>query len=540
MRAWLVLLHYRWRARRGGDSPLSGSIGQLGAYALPFFALQNLALASLALYALFGLTAPALRPVLLTLSAYALTFGAMVLTLAAGANAVLGKVYEAPHLPLVMSWPIPPGAIYAAGFFDALGACLGVLAGFIAPVWVALGLAARTGWGFVMIGLAGLLAEVLLGAAVIGLAFCVVLRHVRTARLRSILIGAMLAGLVALVFGLQILSVQVLNNGWRTMAASLANTLSRGGLFPHGLAARAALAASLGRIGSGLGALGCLCGMAIMLTIATLCLGGRTFQICWSNAQETSSAKARASAGARRGGRLPASLAVMAKDWRILLREPLFWVNITIYFLIVSFYAWAVAKNAVIAGATDPAMRASHLFFVALFATGWLAQAGAMAVSREGHAWWIVQAAPVQVLQLLVAKLLLEVTGLVALFLPALMVIRGAGLPLPEPVCSIPLLAGLILALCATGLVADLILPDFTLRLDIKMSGAHGGGKLKVLLAMIAGFAATGLTGATFVLGQALMSAFAAALLVLAEGILLMVTAVAIGGWLMRRVLVMS
>jgi len=509
----------------------------LAVYGFALFVLQNLALSWLILSVVFGLLSPGSRQVLLCLLTHGLAATAMALALMAAANTALGSIYEAPYLSVVLAWPIGAGPLYAAGFADALAAGLAAVAGLIAPVWVGLGLASRSPWQFATVGLAGLAAEALLGTTLAALSLCAVLRLVDAVRLRRFFIVVLLAGLVSMVLLLQGVVVQAMGHGWRPALVNLQDLAGRAGWLPHGLAARSALAAASGQARYGAFLLGWLWVLTLVLAATALLVGARTYQTCWSRAQEVPATKGRLNMRLRPNGTAWPGWALVAKDWRILLREPLFLANFLIFLLTVASYAWAVGRNATVAAATGPAVQASHFFVISFLTAGWLAQAGAMAVSREGLAWWQIQAAPLAPGQVIQAKLLLGASGLLLFFALALAAIEAVGLSLPAPGISLALLGGLVAGLDAAGLLADLVLPDFTIKLDVRMSGAHAGGKTKIVLAIVACLGVTAGMAVTFVLVQARAGPLPAALLVLGEGLAMLLATCLLGERLLRRAL---
>ncbi len=538
MTDFLILLRYRWLAwRRGGRRAGARPPAHLSLYALLLLLLQNLALASLILFVLFSVTAPGAHETLLSLVAHGLAIGALLLALTTAIHTGLGELYEAPCLEVLLSWPLDTAVLYAAGFSQVFLVGAGGAAGFIVPAWVALGLASRAGWGFILAGCGGLLAEVLLGSALACLALSLVLRYFGAARLRRAFIGALLTGLVVSILLVQIAAARLIDQAWSPALTGLSATLRGHGWLPYGLVVRASLAVRASRLGGCLALLGLLWGFASLTAIVCLRVGGHSYQTCWSRAHDAGAGRARYVLRSRPAGRPWRVTALFAKDWMTLLREPLFAVNTVVFLLMVSFYAWGVARNKSLAAVISPMIEAMHLFMVAFFATGWLGQAGAMAVSREGHSWWQLQVAPLTPSVVVRAKLLFGATGLLAYFAAAWAALLSAGVRLPGIAVSLALLGGMIGALCAAGLLADLVLPDFSLRIDLSMSGAHSGGKTKVFLAVVASFLVTAGMSVVFGLAQTAAGPLAAALLVLVLGVAALGLAFALGKHIVRGLL---
>lgn len=538
MREFLILLHYRFLAYRHGAAGARRSLARVGLLGYACFILFNLALSALVFSVLLPAVEPRFREVLLSLLAQGLSLGAAAIALSVAGNTALAGLYEAPHLALLLAQPVGTWAVHLAGMADVAAAALGLVFGLIAPAWVALGLASGSDPGFISVGLTGLALETLLCAAGVSLALGLILCRVRAAWLRRAMVAALVAGMAALVLALEAAGIGMLRLGVPALMLRAHRVMDAFSFLPHGLAAGAALAARGGG-GAWLPRLGLLFVLTAGVSAAATIIGGRIYLAGWSNAQETGARAAgpRAAAGARKGRPRPL-LAMLAKDWLILAREPLFWADLLVFVLGISFYAWSAGRNPEFAKGADPALQAFHFFFASFFVIGWLALAGGMAISREGSSWWRVQAFPLSGRSLATAKLWFGATGAGAFLCQAWAVFALAGLALPPPGISLVILAGITAAFTGAGLLADLALPDFTLRLGIKMSGAHGGGKAKIVLAMAAGLAVSFATGITYLLASFAAGPLAAAALVLLEGCAVLALAAAFGGVLLDRLLV--
>ena len=538
MRELMVLIRYRligwWH---GEKNPAKRALNRLGIFGFLVFALGNLAASAVLFNLLFAMVSLDIRAALLEFCAQSLALTALLMATGVATNAALSSLYESPILCQVFAWPISPRVLYASGFLDIALSGTGAVAAVCVPAWVGLGFAVKASWGFFAVGLAGLIFLSLLASAAVCLILSFLLHLVNAARLRQILLSLVLVALVGLVVLIQIMGMRVLSQGWGNTLTGLNQAINFWRWLPNGLVARSALSALAGQVAASLSALGSqllICAGGILVAVW---YGGRTYLICWTKAQEVRGGL-RFSALYRNPGRGRPIAAVVGKDWTLMARDPIFWTNFIFFLLCLFFYTWSLKQNSSLMNNARSSLEHLHFFLVSFLSTSWLALAGAMAVSREGSAWWLTQTAPLDVKQILVAKLCFGASGMLLFFLLAELVFTAAGIFLPNLAETSLIIFGLTGIMAGAGITADLILPDFTLHLGIVTGGAHSGGKLKIVFAMLASFGGTGLAAATFYLGRFLIGTLGACIAVGLEGLVILGAAFLMGQPMLRKVMV--
>jgi ABC-2 type transport system permease protein len=404
----------------------------------------------------------------------------------------LSTFFLSEDLRLLLATPIPPERLFHSRFARTVGQSGWMVAAFLMPVLLAVGLARCAPAGYYLVAAATVVPFVVVPTALGALVTLALVSVFPARRARDVLMLLGLLFAVAIVLLLRfmrperLLSVQSLPDV-TGFFATLQSPVTP--FLPSFWAGESLFAALLGR--ADLLHLGALWTSALALTVLARAAYGRHYFAAWSKAQEARKARFTRLAVLEDAARLlPLSLArraLLVKDAKVFLRDTTQWSQLLLLVALAVVYVYnfrvldldrlpymsRVIKNA--------------YAFVNLAMAAFVTSAVAVrfvfpAVSAEGPAFWIVRTAPVRMSSFLWSKLW---TGLVPILLlaEALTVVSNRLLGVPpflEALCAAAI-AAMAVALVGMACGMGARYPRFGAENLTQVAGSYGGVAFMVL-----------------------------------------------------------
>ena len=468
---------------------------------LPLFALAAVSLAP-TLYAgirflagLYGMLTPMNQQA--ALLTFALLIGQFVILLF-GLYYVISAFYFSRDLEILIPLPLKPFQVMLSKFIVICANEYLTVFLFVVPVLVTWGVMARRGPDYWISALLVYLLLPVIPLAIVSLLVVILMRLVNVSRKKDafILIGSLV--LIVASIGLQSAMGRANKAGLSADAAvsfltapdSLLNRI--GAVFPPSIWATKALAGGPGA--SGLLHLALFAGVSLALFLALVVLSEKLFYRGLVGISEVSARRRTLSSAemSRRvsSGRRPFR-ALLAREWRIMNRTPIFLLNGVLVVVIVPVVLILMVKTG---RETEmfliKFLDASNPAVVILGAAAFLVVSGTMngtassSFSREGGQFWMSKVIPVAPRDLVAAKLVhsygISVLG-VAVSTAACVAIFHLRFGILAPAIGLALLTGLLLTI--VGMMIDLARP----LLDWTNPQKAIKQNLNVLFAMLAG-----------------------------------------------------
>ncbi|HEV2125109.1 MAG TPA: hypothetical protein VGW38_20355, partial [Chloroflexota bacterium] len=258
--------------------------------------------------------------------------GSSVILLVFSFGAVLGSLFLAKDLDLLMSAPVDRRAIFLAKILDSQGLYYVILAIAAAPALTAYGMRLQYGAGYFVLAMIALLGTPLLPAGVAALLVMVVVRYAPARRVRETL------GLAAAAIGIGFSVLAQTARLWTRQFASLEQTGSLSDMpgiltllqhmlvtpIPPLMAGKGLVAAGQGQWLPALALLSAFLVSTFGLFIISVIAAERLYVSGWVRLQGSGSARRAPSRSGQANDWLaqaPATLAVALKDWRVFPRD---------------------------------------------------------------------------------------------------------------------------------------------------------------------------------------------------------------------------
>jgi len=391
----------------------------------------------------------------LTLEALALSSTATFVILALGSlEQAFESFFLAPDLALLLSSPITRASVFVVKFLANMRWDVAMVLAMSLPIWLAFGVWLRAPVIFyvsLLFGWASLLILVSSAGTLVAMALT---RVISAPHLRQFVISFAMGMALLLVVGVQAVVTGILGKD-QVMDALGVQWLSRQAWLPSVWLSRALLPIMQRAYVDAVPWAALLGGAAVISLAAAYTLMQRAYREGWSRAQMAESGQH----GVARVGHKGRALfhgqvgALLRKDLRLLVRQPVQWYQAILGTVVLVMVTASFGRSE--RGAPSAYMLSLVMSYVAsnTFAMN-LALRG---ISKEGRAWWLVQAAPTSVSRILLAKFLTAFvpTGLYgAMALVAMQ--RALRLPMGLTALGLPLLltmsAGMICAHLAVGI----------------------------------------------------------------------------------------
>lgn len=354
----------------------------------------------------------------------AVLFGALLMLVLSSFSSLLNALYLSGDIDMLLVAPVPMRAVFTLKFFSGLSAQYLLLGAFLMPMLIGYGHGLGYGALYTLAVILVLALLPLLPAGLGALLVMVVVRVLPAKRAREIV--SVIGGLVGLSFYLTSqLSRQIapVLTGPGSLSALLASDFP---LLPSAWAARALVAVGEGAVLPALLYGGIFAGASLTVFMGCLVLAERLYYAGWSNlAGQGGRVRRRAerdpsaapSGWGSRLGALAAGLptqarVIVAKDLRLFTRDlrnlqqvifPLAMAGVWTFQLLFSPGSAEAADDA-IGAQVQSYGSVGIVFFICLSLSGALAGGG---ISREGRAYWLLQAAPISPRQIFLGKLML-------------------------------------------------------------------------------------------------------------------------------------
>ena len=419
------------------------------------------------------------------------TLFSLVMVFLSGMQTTYKVIFESDDIGFLMAQPVPIQAIFTAKFISAYASIAAVAVPFGLPVWISYGLVVDAGplfWAVVAV-LLGLL--LLVAHSAVSLALLAAMRYLPGRKMKQLFVGASAVLGVLVVLLSQMLSSQIQRT---SDPAEMLEILSRGSLagpwyLPSSWMVGSALAMAR-RSGAGAvrGAAALLVSAGLM-SVAAVRLSRRWFTAGWSGRTEETGSRSKGRIGSRDNARLPwprgSYAAVLAKDLRLLRRDPLVWYNLLVGAIVVGFFIFNMSSMSSGQPGRGPSgeeadlVGALALFMPVMMGSVTGAQTGGISISREGPSFWLVRGSPVSARGFFWAKMTYALLPPATLLLATVLAMRAVGLALLPLGLALALGGSMVLAVSSLQILLDIFFPDFTLKIEFGSSkSGRGTGKL--------------------------------------------------------------
>jgi len=438
-----------WKTVGVGAAVLYVAALLLFVYGLIFYPLMRAAAAS-------DLAAPLLGLVLL---------GAMTVTMIFGVVNLIGYVFQSRDIEFLMALPLPGRSVFAAKFLvvyilEWLLAMLLFIPALVLYAWLApvnLG----TFLPAVLIALPLLPAAPLALSALLASLFMRLSVFSRRRDLFTIVGG--IAMLIAVFYGQGRLQTYLNESSQETAQALLTGgqgfLRAVAGAFPPALWAAEAL--TLGGVRAWAG-LGLFAASSLAALVFTVWFSGLLYRKAGTAHLEAAKAPPGRSLAVSAAPR-PAVLALFARDWKILLRTPVYAINSLAGVLVIPIML-VVMPNAGLAESLAmiriPPGGWVLVFAMVLVALAVFNAAASTAVSREGRTFWLTRAVPLSARTQTLSRFLCGYSVFLlgaAVTLPSLYYALGP--PLWQLAAAVPVALPLSAAVTAAAMIPDLLKP---------------------------------------------------------------------------------
>jgi ABC-2 type transport system permease protein len=364
-------------------------------------------------------------------------------------------LYASDDLPFLLSLPVRPESVFAQKTLETyLGSAL-LPALLTLPLLAGLGAAREAPATFLPLATLAVLALFALPVAVGAGTALVLMRLAPAARVREVATAASVLLAAALVLGLRALRPEQLADMTLEQFEGMLAGLAGLGLsaYPPGWAGHAIWSALSGEAGVSLVAL-------VLLAVASLAAitAGATqvYRAGWVRGVEGATRRRPRPAGRAllweqlfsRWGRLGA---LVAKDLRLLLRDPAQWSQILVLAALAGVYLVSTASLEVDGQRFRDVLGTLSIAFLGFLLAGVGARLAFPIVSLEGEGWWLVRTAPIGMARVLLAKFLYALPPLLALGI-GLGLAQALLLDVSSTLASASVVAGALAALAVTAL----------------------------------------------------------------------------------------
>lgn len=334
-----------------------------------------------------------------------------------GVIVIVAKLYLSRDLPLVHALPIPPGKIFLSRWLESLFDSSWMVALYSLPIFLSYGLVYQAGVGFYLAAIATLVTLSLIAAGLSALAVLVAAILLPARRLRSmaLFLGIILVILLLLAFRLMRPEQLVDPEAFLSLVQYLRSMEAPGYFFVPTTWAQDLLKAAL------LGGRGKLLNLALLVSFSgtvVFCLYWLSEALYFSGYSQAQNAGARLIIRPRRRregkGRFFSGpvRALILKETKIFRRDQTQWPQL---FLILALIVIYLYNFSVLPLGSMP-WRATYLKnlvsflnigLAAFVLTALAARFVYPAVSSEGEAFWLIQAAPIKISTFLLVKFFL-------------------------------------------------------------------------------------------------------------------------------------
>ena len=432
------------------------------------------------------------------------TLFSLVMVFISGLQSTYKIIFESDDIGFLMAQPVPIEAIFAAKFVSAFASIAAVAAPFGLPVWVAYGLVRKAGALFPVAAAILLALLLLLAHSAVSFVLLLAMRYLPGRKMKQLFVGLTAVLGVMIVLLSQMLSSQI----QRTPdTAKIVEMLSKGSLagpwyLPSSWMVGSAVALAGGKIGAALPGAFALAASAGCMSVAAVRLSKRWFTAGWSGRTEEAGLSSKRRVERRRTASPKprgSYFAILGKDLRLLVRDPLVWYNLAIGVIVIGFFIFNTSSTmmrgqpeGVPAGEDIEVMGALALFMPVMMGSVTGAQTGGVSISREGSSFWIVRGNPVAASEFFWAKMtyaLLPPSALLVFSVVAMRIVAPFGMPLW---LSLLLGGAMVLTVSSLQILLDIFFPDFTLKIEFG-SSRSGRGTGKLLTTMFSSMGAAGL-----------------------------------------------
>ena len=320
----------------------------------------------------------------------------------------IATLYSSEDLPFLLSLPVRPAHVFYLKTFEVyVGATL-LPAVFTLPVLIGLGIERAAPPSYYPVALAALLALYAIPVAIGGLMALVLMRVSPAGRVKEIATALSVVLAAAVILGLRALRpeqiAELTPEEFEAFLATLASFDA--GWLPPSWASHAVWGALDGRLAPGAFLLAA-CSLVLLFLVARI--SAFAYQVGWVRSLESTGPRLDrrprpAAWWERLLYRLGSTGSIVAKDLRLLVRDPAQWSQLLVLLALAGVYLVSVGSVTVELQRFKDAVGTLNLAFLGFLLAGVGVRTAFPIVSLEGEGYWLLKAAPVRSLQVVLAK----------------------------------------------------------------------------------------------------------------------------------------
>jgi ABC-2 type transport system permease protein len=364
-------------------------------------------------------------------------------------------LYASDDLAFLLSLPLPPSTVFAQKVFETyLGSAL-LPALLTLPLLTGIGVAREAPWSYYPLAAAAVLALFALPVALGALVALVLMRVAPAARVREVATAASVVLAAGFVLALRALRPEQLAEMTPEQFEALLDGVAALGLsaYPPGWAGSAIWSALRGDAAVTLPA---LLGAATLSLGVLTALAANAYRAGWVRGVEGAGRRLdrrvlRQAPWELSLARLGPMGAVVAKDVRLLLRDPAQWSQVLVLVALAGVYLVSTVSLSVEGQRFRDVLGTLSMAFLGFVMAGVGARLAFPIVSLEGEGWWLVRTAPLSIRRVVLGKFLYALPPLLAFGL-GLALAQALLLDVSRTLASASLVAGGLGALAITAL----------------------------------------------------------------------------------------